>query len=64
MPAMVPSSVASVALIRAILSDRSAAAMTWSLARRRPYHSVENPPQTVASRYLLKEKKIIERMGM
>jgi hypothetical protein len=64
MPAIVPRMVARVALIRAILSERRAAAMTWSFEKRRQYHSVENPPHTVASRDLLNEKKIMETIGM
>ena len=38
--------------------------MIWSFLKSLPYHSVEKPPHTVASRDLLKEKKIIERIGM
>ena len=62
-PAMVPRMVAIVALTSAISSDRIAALMTCRLSNSFQYHSVENPPQTVESRDLLNEKKIIEKMG-
>ena len=64
MPAMVPRMVAKVALMTAISSDSIAASRIWLFLKSLPYHCVENPPHTVASRDLLKEKKIIEMIGM
>ncbi len=60
---MVPRIVAKVALRRAISSDRIAALMIWAFWNSLKYHSTEKPPQTVASRDLLKEKTIIDRIG-
>lgn len=62
-PAMVPRIVAIVAESSAIFSDRIAALITWSFSNSFPYHLVENPPQTVASRALLNENTIIDRIG-
>src|SRR5436190_19018158 len=64
MPAMVPRIVAKVALITAISSDRVAALMIWAFLKSLKYHSTEKPPQTVANLDLLKEKMIIEMMGI
>ena len=54
-PASVPRMVANVADTTAMRSDRSAASITWSFCRSFPYHSVEKPPHTVASREALNE---------
>jgi hypothetical protein len=54
-PAMVPRMVAKVALTAAMRRLKEAASMIWVFSKSLKYHSVEKPPQRVASRDLLNE---------
>ena len=54
-PDMVPRSVARVADVTAILRLNKRASIICSFRNNSPYHRVENPPQTVASRESLNE---------
>ena len=62
-PAIVPSSVASVADVKAMRRLRSRASRTWSLRNNSPYQRTENPPQTVAIAESLKEYTMTRASG-
>jgi len=61
--ASVPRTTASVEEIVAISSESLAADSTASLANRRAYHSVENPPQTLTERVSLNENATTLAIG-
>jgi hypothetical protein len=54
-PDIVPRTVANVAEVIAIFTLRNRASRICSLRNNSPYHRVENPPHTVASRESLNE---------
>ena len=63
-PAIAPRTVAKVADVTAMRRLKNAASSTCSLRSNSPYHRVEKPPQTVASRESLNEYTMTRTSGM